>query len=91
MHILFHISFKSKKLEYIFGVGDEALHSPRNVIFMYSTIEKGFDDGWITTVSHGDIEATPTESIIVLLNEAIKNRMTVYVKLSMTEITQWKF
>lgn len=88
-HIVPH-SFNSKELEYMFGVGDAALHSPRNGIYMYSTIEGGFDNGWIAIVPHDDVEATPTEWKIVLLNEAIGSDMVVQAKHPMTEIKRWK-
>jgi hypothetical protein len=79
-------SFETKNLAYIFGANDAALASVRNGIIMIRPFEEAFDNGWVTIVPDGSVEATPTQWKAVLLNDAVK-RNTVYT----SEEKVWRF
>jgi hypothetical protein len=70
-------SFETKHLAYMFGTDDAALANVRNGLIMNTIVEGGFDNGWITTVPYGSVEATPTEWQIILLKDSINND-TIY-------------
>lgn len=72
-------SFETKNLAYIFGANDAALASVRNGIIMNSKFEEAFDNGWVTIVPDGSVEATPTQWKVVLLNDRVK-RDTVFTE-----------
>ena len=63
--------FDTTETAYMFGVKSNALKNPRNRLFMYKPIEKGFDRGWIAIVPHDSVEKTPIEWKVVVLNDKI--------------------
>ena len=81
------ISFESKELDYLFGTRDAALHTARNRLYMYHTIETAFDNGFIAIVPDGSVDVTPTEWKIVLLNEDVRNNIVAGSKKE--DIVRW--
>lgn len=69
--------FDTTETAYLFGVESDALKDPRNGLFMYELIEKGFDRGWIAIVPYSPIESNPIEWKVVLLNDKISANVVI--------------
>ena len=84
-------SFKSKELDYLFGIGDAALESERNAIFLAKAIENGFDSGYVVFVPDGTIDSIPIQWKCILLDDSVRDIVIFNQYAGETLIGEWKW